>query len=51
VSNGGDDAELKDQLRELGLRVKEVGADGNCFFRAMCDQRWGHESEHVALRR
>ena len=23
------------------MRVKEVAADGNCFFRAMCDQRWG----------
>ena len=38
---GDDDAELRAQLREIGMRVKEVAADGNCFFRAMCDQRWG----------
>ena len=50
--HGGDeDAELRDQIRELGLRVKEVAADGNCFFRAMCDQRWGNEHDHLALRR
>jgi OTU domain-containing protein 3 len=35
----------------LGLRLKEVGADGNCFFRALCDQRWGDETDHLALRR
>jgi len=30
--------------------VHEVDADGNCFFRAMCDQRWGSERHHAALR-
>lgn len=48
---GDDDAELRAQLREIGMRVKEVAADGNCFFRAMCDQRWGSEHHHEALRR
>ena len=46
-----EEAELREQLHELGLRVKEVAADGNCFFRAMCDQRWGDEDEHLHLRR
>ena len=26
------------QLRLVGLRVKEVAADGNCFFRSLADQ-------------
>ena len=30
--------------------MHEVDADGNCFFRAMCDQRWGSERHHAALR-
>ena len=31
-----------------------MGADGNCFFRAMCDQRWGSDSaeeDHMELRK
>ena len=50
-SSTAEEAELRTQLHELGLRVKEVAADGNCFFRAMCDQRWGDEDEHLHLRR
>ena len=49
-ASGAEEAELRDQLHDLGLRAKEVGADGNCFFRAMCDQRWGDEAEHMHLR-
>ena len=32
----------------------QVGADGNCFFRALCDQRWGSDSaeeDHMDLRK
>ena len=50
-ASNAEEAELREQLHELGLRVKEVAADGNCFFRAMCDQRWGDEDEHLHLRR
>ena len=28
-----------------------MAADGNCFFRALSDQRWGDDSHHAALRR
>ena len=28
-----------------------MAADGNCFFRALSDQRWGGDSHHAALRR
>ena len=45
------DVELRTQLHHLGLRVKEVAADGNCFFRALSDQRWGGEEHHVDLRK
>ena len=45
------DVELRTQLHHLGLRVKEVAADGNCFFRALSDQRWGGEEHHVELRK
>lgn len=29
---------LEAELRPLGLRVKAIEADGNCFFRSVCDQ-------------
>ena len=38
------------QLRDLGLRMEPVAADGNCFFRALSDQRWGDDSHHASLR-
>ena len=31
--------------------MEPVAADGNCFFRALSDQRWGDDSHHAALRR
>ena len=42
---------MRAQLRDLGLRMEPVAADGNCFFRALSDQRWGDDSHHAALRR
>lgn len=41
---------MRAQLRDLGLRMEPVAADGNCFFRALSDQRWGDDSHHAALR-
>ena len=32
------------------MRVREVSSDGNCFFRALSDQRYGGESRHASLR-
>ena len=39
-------------FHELAPRhyTQEVAADGNCFFRAMCDQRSGSEEGHMRLR-
>ena len=42
---------MRAQLRDLGLRMEPVAADGNCFFRALSDQRWGDDSHHASLRR
>ena len=30
--------DLEQELAAVGLRVKDVSADGNCFFRALSDQ-------------
>lgn len=35
--DGGDD-NLQEELAAVGLRVKDVTGDGNCFFRACSDQ-------------
>ncbi|CAI5510635.1 unnamed protein product [Closterium sp. Naga37s-1] len=39
-----------EQLRALGLCIREVSADGNCFFRAVSDHVFGKQSQHVELR-
>ena len=41
---------FKAQLSELGLRINEVGGDGNCFFRSFSDQMEGTESSHLNYR-
>jgi OTU domain-containing protein 3 len=41
---------LDRQLALLGLRVKNITADGNCFFRALSDQLQGDEGQHSELR-
>lgn len=38
------------QLRELGLKIIQVAADGNCFFRALADQLEGDEEKHDKYR-
>ncbi|WIA18597.1 hypothetical protein OEZ85_010037 [Tetradesmus obliquus] len=41
---------LDRELALLGLRVKQITADGNCFFRALSDQLEGNEHQHSTLR-
>jgi len=43
-------AVLREQLDRVNLALKDVSADGNCFFRAICDQRDGSEIHHLDLR-
>ncbi|KAB1214742.1 OTU domain-containing protein 3 [Morella rubra] len=38
------------QLDALGLKIVQVTADGNCFFRALADQLEGNEAEHKKYR-
>ncbi|KAG1657729.1 hypothetical protein FOA52_011991 [Chlamydomonas sp. UWO 241] len=45
---GTDDLEA--DLACVGLRVKQVTGDGNCFFRSLGDQMEGSESGHALLR-
>ncbi|GAB4817133.1 hypothetical protein N2152v2_004179 [Parachlorella kessleri] len=42
--------DLEQDLAAVGLRVKNVSADGNCFFRALSDQLHGNEASHGQLR-
>lgn len=46
-----DISEFRTQLDALGLKVIEVTADGNCFFRAMADQLEGNEDKHEKYRK
>ncbi|KAG6421672.1 hypothetical protein SASPL_118229 [Salvia splendens] len=45
-----DVSELRDQLDALGLKIIQVTADGNCFFRALADQLEGDEDRHQKYR-
>ncbi|PXF49446.1 OTU domain-containing protein 3 [Gracilariopsis chorda] len=45
-----DIAAFSDLLRPKGLSIRDVANDGNCFFRAVSDQLYGCEDEHVNLR-
>jgi OTU domain-containing protein 3 len=45
-----DLSKFREQLAPFGLKVKEMGADGNCFFRAIADQLEGDESSHMTYR-
>ncbi|KAI3452000.1 hypothetical protein Pfo_008665 [Paulownia fortunei] len=45
-----DVSELRAQLDVLGLKIIQVTADGNCFFRALADQLEGDEDEHEKYR-
>ena len=41
---------FKRQLARFGLKVKEIGADGNCLFRALSDQLKGNEKHYSVYR-
>lgn len=45
-----DTSQFRSQVDALGLRIVEVTADGNCFFRALADQLEGNEGEHQKYR-
>lgn len=45
-----DISHLRTQLDALGLKIIQVTADGNCFFRALADQLEGNEDEHGKYR-
>jgi hypothetical protein len=48
--NAIDLAKFKIALAKKDLRINDVGTDGNCFFRAVADQLYGHEWNHWNLR-
>ncbi|KAI4385131.1 hypothetical protein MLD38_003190 [Melastoma candidum] len=53
VKKQGKQADLtqfRSQLDALGLKIVQVTADGNCFFRALADQLEGNEDEHSKYR-
>lgn len=41
---------FKDQLKAMGLTLREVQGDGNCLFRALNDQLEGHTRNHLKYR-
>lgn len=41
---------LEDDLMAMGLRVKCIEPDGNCFFRALGDQLYGTDADHANIR-
>lgn len=43
--------QCKRQYYRLGWEVTSVRKDGNCLFRALSDQLYGHERRHLELRR
>ncbi|MCD7467082.1 hypothetical protein HAX54_004281 [Datura stramonium] len=45
-----DISEFRAQLDALGLKIIQVTADGNCFFRALGDQLEGNEEEYEKYR-
>ncbi|KAJ0096596.1 hypothetical protein Patl1_28648 [Pistacia atlantica] len=45
-----DISQFRAQLDTLGLKIIQVTADGNCFFRALADQLEGNEEEHEKYR-
>ncbi|CAN6855003.1 unnamed protein product [Brassica oleracea var. botrytis] len=45
-----DLSQFRAQLDPLGLKIIQVTADGNCFFRSLADQLEGNEDEHSKYR-
>ncbi|OWZ19240.1 OTU ovarian tumor-like cysteine protease [Phytophthora megakarya] len=45
------DDQYKRQYLRLGWEVAPIRKDGNCLFRSLSDQLYGHERRHLELRR
>lgn len=43
--------QFKKQMAPMGVKVQEVGGDGNCLFRSIADQVAGDESLHMRYRK
>eukprot|EP00742_Colponemidia_sp_Colp-10_P012469 GILJ01014013.1.p1 GENE.GILJ01014013.1~~GILJ01014013.1.p1 ORF type:complete len:235 (+),score=20.11 GILJ01014013.1:211-915(+) len=43
-------SQLAEQLKLLGLWIKDIRGDGNCLFRAVSDQFFGHDKNHKSYR-
>ncbi|CAH0487753.1 unnamed protein product [Peronospora farinosa] len=50
-ANWISDEQYKRQYFRLGWKVTPIRKDGNCLFRALSDQLYGHERRHLELRR
>ncbi|POM80157.1 OTU ovarian tumor-like cysteine protease [Phytophthora palmivora] len=50
-ANWTTDDQYKRQYLRLGWEVAPIRKDGNCLFRALSDQLYGHERRHLELRR
>jgi hypothetical protein len=50
-ANWTSDEQYKRQYLRLGWEVASIRKDGNCLFRALSDQLYGHERRHLELRR
>ena len=44
------DEKFKKHLETLGYFIREVGGDGNCLFRAVCEQIEGNENNYAEYR-
>ena len=44
------DEKFKKHLETLGFFIREVGGDGNCLFRAVCEQIEGNENNYAEYR-
>ena len=44
------DQEFENLMSEKGWRIKKIGADGNCLFRAVSHQIYGTEDHHKYIR-
>lgn len=42
--------QVESHLHKLGLKIKDMRGDGNCLFRALCDQYEGSPSNHSIYR-
>lgn len=43
--------DFNDEIKQIGLQLRDVGGDGNCLFRSISDQIEGEESMHLMYRK